>query len=147
MAKVSRRRWTAPSGQRRESPWYFLDFRIAGRRTIRRTKPQTTSKRVAQEQLHAALAAGEQRRQEGPSVADILRAYGEHLKAHSETTWRVRRYWLDWWQDALGDRPGADLQPADVDRLVAQLAARVKPGTVGGYLRTVRSVFRKALES
>lgn len=146
---VERRTWTY-NGQRRTSPWYYLVFYVrtprGAKRVYRRTNPPTDVKRIAEEQLWAALASGPAAAPEGnATVAGILAAYGKYLAAHSPTTYASKRYWLDRWSNAYGHLRAGAFRLSHVDAAVAKMRADGHAdGTIGDQLAILRAAFRRA---
>jgi integrase len=146
---VEKRRWKA-AGKIRESPWYYLVFYVrtprGSRRIYRRTNPPTDQKRIAQEQLHRALAVGDPETPAGnATIAGILAAYGTYLAAHSPTTYASKRYWLERWSNAYGHLRAGAFRLAHVDAAVAKMRADGHAdGTIGDQLAILRAAFRRA---
>lgn len=137
---VERRRWKLPDGQIQESPFWSLVFYRSGRRVYRRTNPPTTLKRVAEEQLRAALGGAGNRGVQ--TVGEALKAYREHLTSSSPSTARAFGAVIRRLTDALGTTPAARLTLADVDRVTRELRAK---GYSTAYVETHRRMLKSAL--
>jgi integrase len=146
MARVFRRAWTSPDGAKRTSPWYSLDFEdpANGRRAIRQTHPLTSSKRIATEQLHAALV-GPGKGGGGPTAAKVLDRYGDYLSTHHLTTWHSCGGRVRWWEKKLGATPAEAVTPADLEAAMATLPVALREATRAGYLVIVTAAFRRAI--
>jgi integrase len=146
---VEKRRWSY-RGQTRVSPWYYLVFYVktprGARRVYRRTNPPTDQKRLAQEQLHRALAKGDAEAPAGnATVAGILAAYGTYLAAHSPTTHASKKYWLERWSTGYGHLRVGAFRLAHVDAAVAKMREDSHAdGTIGDQLAILRAAFRRA---
>ena len=154
---VRKRTWKDPAtGVELESEHYFLDFQDprTGRRAIRRTNPATADKRLAEEQLRAAL------RGEKPSglrvvhtVAAVLQSHRKHLETDAPASLRSRGYWLTWWEERLGGLAVSEVGPDEITAAKADLKkagesprkAPRKPGTIGGYLGVLRTAFQRGV--
>jgi integrase len=144
---VEKRRWTY-QGKARESEWYYLVFYVktprGARRVYRRTNPPADQKRIAQEQLHRAIATGAEPAGNA-TVAGILAAYGTYLAAHSPTTHASKRYWLTRWSDAYGHLRAGAFRLSHVDAAVVKMREDSHAdGTIGDELAILRAAFRRA---
>jgi integrase len=146
---VEKRTWTY-KGKPRISDWYYLVFYVktsrGAKRVYRRTSPPTDQKRLALEQLHRALARGDAETPAGnATVAGIVGAYLTHLEAHSPTTHRAKRYWLEHWRDGYGHLRAGAFRLAHVDAAVSAMReAGHADGTIGDQLGLLRAAFRRA---
>jgi integrase len=143
---VFKRRWKHPkTGETVESPWYFLCYYVGRRRVIRRTNPVTDSKRIATEQLRAALGGKGPAEASNGTVSDVLDAYGDYLQAHSPTTFKVKKGWIGWWCARFPTLPAVDLSLSDIDHVVLELRGRgCADGTIGSYLGLLKAAYRRA---
>jgi len=123
-------------------PWYYLAYSVrtpGGRRRVRRiTDPPTDSKRIATEQLHAALA----RRTDparGPIVRAVLEAYRAHLAANAPSTLKRSRHILAWWTEKYGHLGLGALTQEKVNAATGELAGRYADGTVHNFLTILRA--------
>ena len=146
MARVFRRPWVSPDGTAKLSPWYSLDFKdpVTGRRVIRQTHPLTSSKRIATEQLHAALVGGTAAGG-GPTAKKVLDRYGDYLSTHHETTWRSCGGRVRWWAKALGEKAAEEVTPGDIEAAMATLPEKLAEATRAGYMVVVTAAFRQAI--
>lgn len=146
---VEFRRWTY-QGQPRKSDWLYLVFYVrtprGAKRVYRRTNPPTAIKQIAKEQLHRALARGEDEAPAGDAtVARILAAYGTYLEAHHPTTYASKRYWIERWSDAYGHLRAGAFRLSHVDAAVAKMREDGHAdGTIGDELAILRAAFRRA---
>lgn len=148
---VEKRSWIY-RGERRTSAFYYLVFYVKtgarAKRVYRRTNPPTDQKRLAQEQLHKALAAGVSELPLGNvTVAKILDGYEAYWKAQHLSTWKAKRYWLGWWRSEYGHLRARAFRPSQVDQAIVRLeAAGLARGSVGDHLSILRAAFRRAVK-
>lgn len=146
---VEKRRWSY-RGHTRVSDWYYLVFYVktprGAKRVYRRTNPPTDQKRIAQEQLHRALARGSDEAPAGDAtVARILAAYGTYLAAHHPTTHASKRYWIERWSAGYGHLRAGAFRLSHVDAAVAKMREDGHAdGTIGDELAILRAAFRRA---
>ncbi|MCG3190800.1 MAG: Tyrosine recombinase XerC [Thermoanaerobaculia bacterium] len=144
---VFKRRWKNPTtGEIVESPWYFLCYYVGSRRIVRRTNPATDSKRLATEQLRAALGGKPTTGAATASVADVLDEYAKHLQAASPSTWLRCGSRVRWWRERYGDWRADELTLLEVEAAAAGLRETLSSSTVYGLLTLLRAAFRRALK-
>jgi integrase len=145
---VEKRKWKTPDGKVRESAFYYLVFYVqtprGARRVYRRTSPPTDQKRIALEQLHRAIASGDQT-PGNATVASILAAYGNYLAANSPTTYAAKRYWIERWSNVHGHLRAGAFRLSHIDAAIARMRADGHAdGTIGDELSILRAAFRRA---
>ncbi len=156
MPQVFKRTWVDPkTGDKVSSRWYWLDYRVGGKRVIRRTDPATNNERAAEKQLYAALAGTAKDRD--VLVSEVLDNYKSHLRTYSLSTWKSKGYWLDWWKGEYGSVRASEFGSAQVRKAIEVLERKggrgrrgkprpCKPGTVRGYLGLVKAAFNLAID-
>ena len=156
MPQVFKRKWAGKDGAAVTSKWYWLDYRVGGKRKIERTNPPTNNERLAEKQLYARLAGTVRDRRE-VLVSEIIGNYRSHLRVYSQSTLVKKGYWLDWWETQFGSLRASEFGHAQVRKAIEVLeksggrtrrgkARPVKPGTVRGYLGLLKAAFSRAVD-
>lgn len=146
MARVYRRSWRdRRTGEVRTAPWFSVSYLTQdGRKVDHLVRPRTTHRKIALEALHREIALG--RDPAGPPFEELVGAYREYLEAHHASTLASKGAWLDWWEEEFRGRPAAAVRLADVTKRVLLLKARkLKPGTIGSYLRLLKAAYGRTL--
>lgn len=156
MPQVFKRTWLdRRTGEPVVSKWYWLDYRVGGRRKIERTNPPTNDKRLAEKQLYARLNGTV--RSTDALVSEVIDNYRAHLRTYSKTTLEKKGYWLDWWKSNFGSLRASEFGHTHVRKAIEILektggrtrrgkARPVKPGTVRGYLGLLKAAFSRAVD-
>jgi integrase len=134
MARVFRRTWNGPDGGTVESPYWYMDLRLDGKRLIRRTEPPTTSRREAEAQLARAVTYASSPPSLRLTLGELLDRYEGYLSVTvRHSTLLLRAPQLAWWRQALGHLPASGVMPAQVDPLLAGLRGKYSESTVRNY--------------
>jgi integrase len=149
-SRVFRRTWTNPrTGEERESEFWYLDFTdSAGKRQTVRTDPPTGNRRVAEEQLRAALRGERASSVGGVTMTRLLTAYLTYLEANAASTYRSCGSRGRWWASEYGSLPVSSFGLRHVDEGVLKLQGRkLGDSSIGGYLTILRAAFNRGVLS
>ncbi|MCK4761921.1 MAG: site-specific integrase [Candidatus Aminicenantes bacterium] len=133
--------------QREDSPFWFVDFWIDGKRfkkstrCQRKTQAEMEALRIVQEEI------GKIRGNSSHTLPDLIESYRSHIRTKNKI-WKTKMQQISLLHEFLGDRSLDDITYRECQKFIDELGKKrgIKKSSVNRYIATYKHLFNFAID-